>query len=44
MRGIALRFSLSKLDHTDEADALALGLCHLQSARYQQLRRMGQAR
>jgi crossover junction endodeoxyribonuclease RuvC len=44
MRGVALRFSLSNLDHADEADALALGLCHLQGARWHQLRRMGQAR
>jgi len=44
IRGIALRFSLSNLDHADEADALALGLCHLQGALFQRLRRVGQTR
>ncbi|MGH7896982.1 MAG: crossover junction endodeoxyribonuclease RuvC [Candidatus Binatia bacterium] len=43
-RGIALRFSLAKLDHSDEADALALGLCHLQGAGFRRLRDAGQGR
>lgn len=41
VRGVALRLGVVDLDSPDEADALAVALCHLQGARLRELKARG---